>query len=60
MKVGGGKGKMAYDSGDPEISPIACGQIVGMIDEVKPVQKIIDDIISEADALLDRLNRIAG
>ena len=50
---------MAYDSGDPEISPIACGQIVGMIDGVKPVQKIIDDIISEADELLDRLNRIA-
>ena len=60
MKVGGGKGQMAYDSGDPEISPIACGQIVGMIDEIKPVQKIIDDIISEADALLDRLNRMAG
>lgn len=59
MKVGGGKGKLAYDSGDPEISPIACGQIVGMIDEIKPVKKIIDDIISEADELLQRLNRIA-
>lgn len=59
-KVGGGKGKLAYDSGDPEASPIACGQIVGMIDEIKPVKQIIDDIISEADDLLERLNRITG
>ena len=58
--VGGGKGKLAYDAGDPEISPIACGQIAGMIDEVKPVRKIIDDIICEADELLHRLNRIAS
>jgi len=60
IKVGGGKGKLAYDSGDPEASPIACGQIVGMIDEIKPVKKIIDDIISEADDLLNRLNQING
>ncbi|MBU3915073.1 nitronate monooxygenase, partial [bacterium] len=28
-KLAGGKGKLAYDSGDTEISPIASGQIVG-------------------------------
>ncbi|MBT4262787.1 MAG: nitronate monooxygenase [Deltaproteobacteria bacterium] len=55
-KVAGGKGKQAYMSGDAESSPLACGQTVGLIDEVKPVKQIIDDIIAEADALLDRLN----
>ena len=31
--VAGGKGKLAYDSGDTEVSPIACGQIVGAIEQ---------------------------
>jgi len=54
--VAGGKGKLAYDSGDTEISPIACGQIVGAIDEVKTVKQVIDDIVNEAEALMNRLN----
>lgn len=58
--VAGGKGKLAYDHGDPESAPIACGQVAGLIDEVKPVKKIIDEMISEADQLLDRLNKMAG
>ena len=28
----------------------------GLIDEIKPVQQVIEDIITEAGALLDRLN----
>lgn len=54
--VMGGKGKVSYESGDPEIAPIACGQIAGMIDEIIPVDRIIADIISEAEELLDRLH----
>ncbi len=54
-KLSGSTGKLAYNSGDTEISPIACGQVVGLVDEVKPVKKIIDDIVSEADGLLGRL-----
>jgi len=54
--VAGGKGKQAFVSGDAESSPLACGQSVGLVDEVKPVKQIIDDIIAEADSLLDRLN----
>ena len=53
--VAGGKGQIAYDSGDPDGAPIACGQIAGLIDEVKSVQQIIDDILTEADELLERL-----
>ena len=54
--VAGGKGQIAYDSGDPDGAPIACGQIAGLIDEIKPVQQVIEDMITEAGALLDRLN----
>lgn len=59
-KVAGGKGRIAYDIGDPEMSPIACGQAVGLIDRVKSVREVIEDIISEADELLARLNRMTS
>lgn len=55
--VAGGKGKQAYMTGDAESSPLACGQSVGLVEAVKPVKQIIDDIIAEADAQLDRLNQ---
>jgi nitronate monooxygenase len=57
--VAGGKGQIAYDSGDPDAAPIACGQIAGCIDEIKSVKQVIDDILSEADQLRDRLNGLA-
>lgn len=53
--VAGGKGKLAYDSGDTEISPIACGQIVGAIKEIKTVKQVIDDMVAEAGILTKRL-----
>jgi nitronate monooxygenase len=58
--VAGGKGKMAYDSGDSDDSPIACGQVVGAINKIKSVKEVIRDIITEADELLKRLNRMKG
>jgi nitronate monooxygenase len=57
--VAGGKGQVAYDNGDPDGAPISCGQIAGCIDEIKSVRQVIDDILSEADQLLDRLNGLA-
>jgi len=58
--VAGGKGKLAYDSGDPDISPISCGQVVGSINEIKTVKEVVDGIINEAETLLDRLNQMKG
>ena len=58
--VAGGKGKLAYDSGDTDVSPIACGQIVGAIEEIKTVKQLIDDIVNEADALMKRLKVITA
>lgn len=54
--VSGGKRQIAYDSGDPDGAPIACGQVAGLINEIKTVRQVIDDILSEADKLLKRLN----
>ena len=54
--VAGGKGQVAYNTGDPDAAPIACGQIAGLIDNIKSVQEVVDDIISEADTLHERLN----
>ena len=58
--VAGGIGKQAYECGDPEISPISCGQVVGMIDQVKSVKEVMDKMITEALDLLARLNRMTG
>jgi NAD(P)H-dependent flavin oxidoreductase YrpB (nitropropane dioxygenase family) len=57
--VAGGKGEVAYDSGDPDGAPIACGQIAGLIDEIKSVRQVIDDILTNADQLLGRLKGLA-
>jgi NAD(P)H-dependent flavin oxidoreductase YrpB (nitropropane dioxygenase family) len=60
MKVAGGKGKMAYEIGDPEMSPIPCGQIAGLIDAIQPVKEVIHGMVAEAEELLLRLNRMAS
>jgi nitronate monooxygenase len=57
--VAGGKGQLAYDGGDPDAAPIACGQIAGLIDEIKSIQQVVDDIIDDASQQLDRLNGLA-
>jgi nitronate monooxygenase len=57
-KVAGHKGQVAYDTGDTDSVPIACGQVAGLIDNIKSVQQVIDDIIAEAEELLERLNHI--
>jgi len=57
--VAGGKGQVAYDNGDPDGAPIACGQIAGLIDEIKSVRQVVEDILTEAEQLLDRLKGLA-
>ena len=58
--VAGGKGQVAYQEGDPDSAPISCGQIAGLIDEVKSVKDVMDQIISEANELMNRLNTITN
>ena len=50
--------KSAFENGDSTASLIVSGQVAGLIDEIKPARKIIEDIISEAETLVKRLNSI--
>ena len=47
--------KKATIDGDVENGSMMAGQISGMIKDIKPVKKIIDDIIAEAQAILSSL-----
>jgi len=58
--IAGRVGREAYLSGDTDLGTIACGQVVGRIHEIKSVKEIMDDIISEAEQTIQRLNVIAG
>jgi NAD(P)H-dependent flavin oxidoreductase YrpB (nitropropane dioxygenase family) len=55
-KMAGSLGREAYNTGNCESSPIACGQIAGLIEDVKPVKKVVEDMIAEAEAVLSRVN----
>ena len=42
-------------SGDPTVVPMPVGQIVGRMNEVRPVAEVIADLVSEADATIAKL-----
>lgn len=54
-KLGTGKLKAAAIDGDVKQGSVMSGQIAGMIHDIKPCKQIIDDIMNEADGLLDRI-----
>ncbi len=56
--ISGKVGRDAYLSGDVQRGTIACGQVVGRITEIKSCKEIIDGIVAEAKAALERLNKI--
>ena len=58
-KVAGKRTKETYGGGDPEASMLPSGQVVGLIDGLKSVKGVIDDTISQAKSLLERLNSMA-
>ena len=45
-------------SGDTQHCVFAMGPAAGLINEVKPVKAIIDDMISEAEAVYKRLGTL--
>jgi len=42
-------------SGQPDVVPMPAGQIVGRMNEVRPVSDVMAELISETSAVLDRL-----
>lgn len=56
--ISGKVGLEAYLSGDVNRGTIACGQVVGRINEIKSCKEIIEEIVAEARTVCDRLHRI--
>jgi nitronate monooxygenase len=53
--VAGTKAKQMYEQGDISAGVIACSQGIGLVHEVKPVAEVIHGMVSEAEALRERL-----
>jgi hypothetical protein len=47
-------------SGEPDLVPMPVGQIVGRMNEVRPVAEVIAALLAEADAVLARLGGLGG
>ena len=56
--INGERIKRSYISGDINDSILYCGQVAGLIDEIPSVKEIIDNIISEAMLIGERLNKM--
>ena len=50
--------KDLYFGGDMEAAPALSGQSSGLINEIKPVKKIIDEIIDEFNSTCNKLGNI--
>jgi nitronate monooxygenase len=58
--ISGQMGKKAYEDGDPDGGIIACGQVVGLIDEVKSISEVIQEIVEGARDIYLRLGSKLG
>lgn len=58
-KLGVGRLKAAVIDGDADFGSVMAGQISGLVKEIKPAKAIIEDIMREADAVLNTVNSIA-
>lgn len=56
--IGGQLGKEAFTGGNVDSAVIACGQVVGMINELKSVKEVIDEIVEGAKSIQQRMNGI--
>ncbi|TWH46749.1 nitronate monooxygenase family protein [Sporomusa sp. KB1] len=56
--ISGKVGRRCQAEGDLEGSIFAIGQTIGLINEIKPVKKVIEDMINEAETILARFNSI--
>jgi NAD(P)H-dependent flavin oxidoreductase YrpB (nitropropane dioxygenase family) len=56
--ISGRLGEQAYQSGDTDNAMISVGQGIGLIHDIPAVKEIIEGIISDATAVMQRLGRI--
>jgi enoyl-[acyl-carrier protein] reductase II len=57
-QLGMGKLHLGVIEGDVDNGSLMAGQVVGLVKEIKPVAEIIEGIITEAEAIIDRLSGI--
>lgn len=57
-RMGVGKLRAAVVEGDADHGSVMAGQISGMVNEIKPARRIIEDIINDAKATMNRLKQI--
>ena len=50
--------KNLYFDGDMEAAPALSGQSIGLIDEIKPVKQIIEEIIDEFNNICKKMGNI--
>jgi len=51
-------GLKALQEGEPDAGIIACGQVIGLIDDLKSVQEVIHEIVEGAQAIYRRFSAI--
>jgi NAD(P)H-dependent flavin oxidoreductase YrpB (nitropropane dioxygenase family) len=49
-----------YQSGHPELSGMPVGQVVGMLDEVRPVSAVMSRLVSELEDAVAALDQARG
>ncbi len=54
--ISGKKSKASQLDGDLSGGIFAVGQATGLINDIKPAKQVIDDVISEAETVMNRLN----
>ena len=59
-KMGSGRLRLAVVEGDVDKGSVMSGQIAGMINDIKPCHKIIQQLIQEAQQVLGKLNHLEG
>ncbi len=57
MQLGTGRLRAAVQDGDVENGSLMCGQVAGLVQEIRPVGEIIADIVTEAGDILQKLGR---
>jgi enoyl-[acyl-carrier protein] reductase II len=58
--IGQGRSRLAAEKGDMEEGTLYCGQIAGLINELKSASQVIGEIIEGAQALVKRLGEYGG
>lgn len=56
--VAGNIGKEAYKTGDINSGVISASESIGIINEIKSIKEIVNDIVVEAEEVLSRLNKL--